>query len=59
MRKAIVWTLALCVSVSLLGGCGSKQEAASGSERGYYYEGPMKPKSERGARTGEQLGGGQ
>lgn len=59
MRKTIVWVLTLCVSANLLVGCGSKQEAGSSSERSYYYEGPMKPKSERGIRTGEQLGGGQ
>ncbi len=56
MRKALK-LLGLIAGVSLLvlnafmlGGCGNKEETSAASEG--YYEGPMKPKSERvGAPT--------
>ncbi|MDW8107219.1 MAG: hypothetical protein RMK45_07060 [Armatimonadota bacterium] len=57
MRKALLWLSAISVSATLLAGCGKQEQQASESERGYYYEGPMKPKSERGVRAGEQVGG--
>lgn len=57
MRKAFLWLLAFSVSAAMLASCGRQEQQSSGSERGYYYEGPMKPKSERGARQAEQVGG--
>ncbi|MCS7273684.1 MAG: hypothetical protein NZ550_06040 [Fimbriimonadales bacterium] len=56
MRKALLWLLAVSVSATLLAGCGKQGQQAAEGERGYYYEGPMKPKSERGVRPTEQAG---
>jgi hypothetical protein len=57
MRRWWLYLAALCTIASLTVGCGSKQEAGT-SDSGYYYEGPVKPKDQRGGggRAAEQAG---
>jgi len=56
MRRWWLYLLALCFVAGLATGCGSK-EAGESAERGYYYEGPVVPKDQRGGgRAAEQAG---
>jgi len=56
MRRWWLYLAALCMIAGLAVGCGPR-ESDEKSEGGYYYEGPVKPKDQRGGgRAAEQAG---